>query len=519
MVAAGGVVLVSASAFALNVTSVFALDATSALSRGWTPLVAMHGQGDTARAIGSLRAANKATDTILARTELDAPTEKFVAQAWEELSDFHLDDFYELLPHKDGAWHEIGVTGAIQGSVFRIHQADLKKPFEVTLKGSRKNLADFSARLRAKPTRAHGEHNAFLLRGHMGFGIGPISWNALTQALTDGLRLVSTGDPRPGSAAPVQASETARARMHVLHPKLGAEDLEVMALLHDAFPATSEAIGEIARVDDLRVTTTGGSYGKLHANARILTDRMKRHYPDLAKHLDKLDQLAHAKIRWLDTRGRSVVEAEVDTDTMSATLECYVKDGMLLPFTRDGVAADEPIDPMGPALAKSRMVIDARLKMLGLVINLDRLRSDLRYTNDGSSAHVSSAMTTLPGIRVEGAALGFVPTGFIDAFIPGNIESLTRDFFDVAVRGNDGKGLTFDVAVGAPTSGQPGAVELGLGVEALDNFMVKMGVGIVNQRVVPDDDESQDIDRLKLRMHQAFSKDFERFAARVKSPG
>ncbi len=512
--------LVAASAFALVAASAFALDsATRALFRGWAPLVAMHGQGDTARAIGSLRAANKATDTILAHTELDPPTEKFIAQAWEELADFHLDDFYKLLPHQDGAWHEIGVTGAIQGSVFRIRQADLKKPFEVTLKGSRKNLADFSARLRAKPTRAHGEHNAFLMQGRMGFGIGAISWSSLTQALTDGLRLVSTGDPRPGNAASVQASETARARMRTLHPKLGAEDLEVMALLHDAFPATSEAVGEIARVDDLRVTGTGGSYGKVHASARILTGRMKHHYPELAKHLDKLGQLAHAKIRWLDTRGRSVIEAAIDTDTMSATLECYVRDGMLLPFTRDGVVVDEPIDLTGQVLAKSRMVIDARLKTLGLVIHLDHLRSDLNYQHDAASAHFVWAMTTLPGIRVGGAALGFVPTGLIDAFIPGNIASLTRDFFDVAVRGNDGKGVTLDVAVGAATSGQPGVLEIGLGVEALDNFMVKMGVGIVNQRVVPDDDESADIDRLKLRMHQAFSKDFERFAARAKSAG
>lgn len=497
----------------------FALDATSALSRGWAPLVAMHGAGDTQRAVSSLRAANKAMDVILAHTELDAPTEKFVKQAWQELEDFHLDDFYELLPTKNGAFREIGVTGAVQGSAFRIHEADLKKPFEVTLKGPRKNLADFSAVLRAKPTRAHGEHNAFLLQGRAGFGIGAISWNGLTDALTATLRLVSTGDPRPGSALPPQASEGARARMRVLHPKLAEEDLEVVALLHDAFPATSEAVGEIARIDDLRVSSSGTAYSKIRASVRILPERMKQHYPDLAKHLDKLDQLAHAKIRQVDSRGRSIFEAEVDTDKLSAVIECYVKDGLILPFTRDGVAVDEPIDPMGNQLARSRVLIDARIKMLGVVIHLDHLRADLRYTQHGSYAEVHSATTTLPGIRVEGAALGFVPTGLVDAFIPGNIESLTRDFFDVAVRGNDGKGVTLDVTAGSVAAGQPGALELALGVEALDNFMVKMGVGIVNQRVVPDEDESEEADRLNLRLHQAFSKDFERFAARAKSPG
>jgi len=500
-------------------TTAFALEATSTLSRGWAPLVAMHGAGDTQRAVSSLRATNKAMDTILAHTELDATTEKFVEQAWRELEDFHLDDFYELLPNKNGAFREIGVTGALSGSTFRVHQADLKKPFEVTLKGSRKNLADFSAVLRARPTRAHGEHNAFLLQGRAGFGIGNIAWSGLTEALADTLRLVSTGDPRPGSAVPAQASEGARARMRVLHPKLKNEDIDVIALFHDAFPSTSEAIGEIARVDDLRTITASTSYKKLHASVRILPERMKQHYPDLGTHLDKLGHLAHARIRYVDSLGRSIFEAEIDTDNLSAIIDCYVKDGQLLPFTRDGVAVDEPVDPMGDQLARSRLIVDARIKMLGVVIHLDHLRSDLRYAPHGTYAEISSTTTTLPGVRVEGAALGFVPTGLVDAFIPGNIESLTRDFFDVAVRGNDGRGVTVNVAVGSLAAGQPGALEVGLGLEALDNFMVKMGVGIVNQRVVPDEDESKDIDRLNLRMHQAFSKDFERFAARAKAPG
>ncbi len=516
--AAVGLLTFASVSAGLAVTA-FALDASSALGRGWTPLVAMYGEGDTARAVTSLRAANKATDTILARTEMDAATEKFVAQSWEELSDFHLDDFYELLPHKDGAWREIGVTGAITGPAFRIRQVDVSKPFQVTLQGPRKNLADFSVHLRAKPTRTIGEHNAFLMQVRAGFGIGSISWSALTQALTSTLSLVSTGDPRPGSTAPLLSSEGARARMHTLHPKLAAEDLEIMGVLHDAFPSTSEAVGEIARIDDLRVVSTGKDYSKVRLSARLLPDRIKNHYPLFAKHLKKLDELAHAKIRWVDTRGRSVLEAEIDTKALSAVIECYVKNGMLLPFTRDGVAADEPIDPMGNALAQSRLVIDAKLKMLGLVIHLDRLRTDLKYASDGSTAHVKAAVTTLPGIRVEGAALGFVPSGLIDAFIPGNIEGLTRDFFDTAVRGNEGKGIAIAVDVGAPQPGQAGAVEVGVGVEALDNFMVKMGVGIVNQRMVPDEDESQDIDRLNLRMHQAFSRDFERFAARAKAPG
>jgi hypothetical protein len=88
----------------------------------------------------------------------------------------------------------------------------------------------------------------------------------------------------------------------------------------------------------------------------------------------------------------------------------------------------------------------------------------------------------------------------------------------VAVRGNDGKGIRATLDLGAQQKGQPGAAELTLGVEALDNFLVKMGVAIVNKRVIPDDDETSDIDRLQLRMHQAFTQDLQRFS-RASGPG
>jgi hypothetical protein len=303
-----------------------------------------------------------------------------------------------------------------------------------------------------------------------------------------------------------------------MHPKLSAEDVEVLALLHDAFPAISAAVGEIAQVDDVRVAGQASGYHKLQAKARIVPSRLKRKYPELADHLGDLDDLMKAKIRWLDSRGRSVLEATLNTETLTATAVCYVKDGRLLPFTRDAVAADEPIDPMGAAMAKSRVVIDASVRMLGLTVHIDQLRADLTYEPRGSVAHATASLKKVPGVRVTGAALGFVPTGLVNAFIPGDIASLTRDFFDVAVRGNDGKGIRATLDLGAKQKGQPGAAELTLGVEALDNFLVKMGVAIVNKRVIPDDDETSDIDRLQLRMHQAFTQDLQRFS-RASGPG
>jgi hypothetical protein len=495
-----------------------ALSGDSALTRGWAPIVTLLGDGDVKAALPTLGAMNRASDVMLKNTQLDAATEKFVDSAWKEIEDFDLSDFQKLLPQKAGAWREIGVSGQLEGNAYRVRLAQVGTPFEVTLDGPRRKLADVSAVLRAKATRAHGEHNAFLLHARAGIGIGNIAWDDVTGAVTEALRLLSTGDPRNAVPEPVVASEVARSTVQRMHPKLSAEDVEVLALLHDAFPAISAAVGEIAQVDDVRVAGQASGYHKLQAKARIVPSRLKRKYPELADHLGDLDDLMKAKIRWLDSRGRSVLEATLNTETLTATAVCYVKDGRLLPFTRDAVAADEPIDPMGAAMAKSRVVIDASVRMLGLTVHIDQLRADLTYEPRGSVAHATASLKKVPGVRVTGAALGFVPTGLVNAFIPGDIASLTRDFFDVAVRGNDGKGIRATLDLGAKQKGQPGAAELTLGVEALDNFLVKMGVAIVNKRVIPDDDETSDIDRLQLRMHQAFTQDLQRFS-RASGPG
>jgi hypothetical protein len=489
---------------------------------GWTPLVSLWGRGDAGTAVKALRSVTEAYDTVLHRTEIDEPTQKFIDKAFDELEDFDLDGFYELLPEERQGARELLVRGDLSGKKYLVRRASAGS--EVGLKGPRRGLADMSGSLRAQPNENHGEHKSYLIGGRLGLGIGPLSWRALMDAATDLMRLSSTGDPRPGAsgssapgslAAPAPSAE-AKTRVKALNPGLGDEDVEVLALLFEGFPALGNALGAFGRVEDVRaVPVAGASFQHLTVRMRVEPERLKKKYPDMAKHLGKLKDLARLDARWVDGQGRSIMNIKAGTARLSIAIDCYVKEGHLLPFKGSEVFESEPIDLMGASLARSRLHASARVEMLGVIVHLGKLRLDLSYEPRETYGSVEARLTTVPDIRVEGRALGFLPTGLVDAFIPGNMESLTRDFFEVAVKGNGGKGVVLHMDVGSEgTSGQ-GVFAGSLAVEALDNFLVKTGVGIVNDRVLPSDDASDDNERFAAELHDAFVKDLYKFQSKV----
>jgi hypothetical protein len=501
--------------FVLSAATAFALAADGTVV-GWTPLVSLWGHGDVGLAVRSLRDVTQAYDTVLHHTEIDEPTQKFIDRSLEELQDFNLEAFHELLPEKRDGFRELLVRGDLSGKKYLVKRALLGTPFEVGVHGPRRSLADMSGMLRAQPHANHGDYRSYLIGGRIGLGIGNLSWRALTDAGVDFLRLASTADPRANVADHPQASDDTRTRVKTLNPGLGDEDVEVLALLYDAFPALAKALGGVGKIEDVRVqSAASASYQHLTLRMRALPDRLKQRFPDFAKHLRKLGDLARANVRWVDSQGRTIMNIQAQTNQLLLAFDCYVKDGHLLPFRRAQVFEAEPIDPMGDALKSSRFVIDARLEMLGVIIKLDQLRADVRYEARETYASVDASVTQVPGIRVEGRALGFLPTGLLDAFIPGNMEGLTREFFEVATRGNNKKGIAIHSEIGSEVAGEKGAISTSLDVEALDNFLVKMGVGIVNDRVLPDDDAIHEQKALAAELHDAFVRDLTRFTGRV----
>ena len=121
-------------------------------------------------------------------------------------------------------------------------------------------------------------------------------------------------------------------------------------------------------------------------------------------------------------------------------------------------------------------------------------------------------MQQLPRATVSGAALGFVPPGLIDALIPGDIQGLVEKSLATACLGNQGKGAALDVRFDRRPDGHA-TLDGQLVFEALDNFLVKLGVGHFSSHVMPDEDVRADMSRLLSDAQQAFSADLERYGS------
>lgn len=481
------------------------------VSAGWTPLVTWWGAGDPHRALTSLDRLTHAFSAVLHHSEADAPTRKFVDDALEQLGDFDLGDFHDLLPDTRAGYRELRVRGELRGDRYLLRRAQGPDD-QVSFRGPRRGLADLSQELRAKRIEPEDGKRSYLLKVGFGLGVGEMSWDHTVDAIADFARIVADADPHASAGERPHASQQALTLSKQLHPKLGAEDIASVALLFDAYPQVSRVFSQLAELEDVRASPAGADYQHVAVRMRALPSRLEKSHPAFARHLRKLGNVAHFDFRWVDDQGRTLMRWVVDSEKLLFSTECYVKQGKLLPITGAGkvVLSDQGIDPMSAALARSRLFMHTRVSLFGISITLHNLRAQVRYTPGPTHAWLVGSVQAPPRVQVDGAA-----AGLIDALIPGNLQSLTHDFFAHAARGNDKKGVQIAIGAGSEARDQGGVIEWSMELEALDSKLVKLGVGMVNERLMPSDEVLSDAKSLLTELHDAFVSDLKRYGARL----
>jgi hypothetical protein len=495
------------------VSSALALPAAlDSVQAGWTPLVSWWGDGDATQAVTNLTRLTNAFSTILHRTEIDAHTQKFMDDSLEQLSDFDLHEFHELLPEQHDGFRELRVRGDLKGSHYLVRRAEPAQPYRVSLTGPRRGLADFSEVIRSKRVERKDEQDSYLIGLRFGLGVGRFSWDQTVHAIADFGRIVSNADPRVGAADKPRASAASLALVRSLHPGLAKDDVEPTALLFDAYPSLSRTFSQVGQLDDLRAEDLGQGARHISVKMHASPERLAASHAAFAKHIEGMGKIAHLDIRWVDAQNRTLVKWSVDSETLRFGLECYIKDGLLLPWTGKTVFTAEGIEPLSAQLEHSRALIHARVQMFGVVVDLSNLKANLRYQSHDTYATMSANVNTVPSVRVEGAT-----AGIIDVLIPGNIQSLTRDFFQRAAQGNEKQGIVLTAVAGSENRTADGVLEGSFDLDALDSRLVKMGVGMVNDRLIPSSEVLADGKKILGEMHDAFMSDLSRYKGRLGS--
>lgn len=457
-----------------------------------------------------MRGAADLWKVTLHNTEIDSTTHDFMTRAIESLRDFDLKGLYELLPEQNGPFRELRVHGSRDRQRYTVGRP-ASASFEVGPEGTREHPGDTSLVLRSRGVRASDGDTNYLIQARAGVVVGKISWPMVATSNREWLRLIGGVDqPTSNGARPMVAT---RQTAKQANPKLGVEDVEVVATLWEAFPRMSYLVSSLGRIDDLLVIDQPAlADGAKHIRVVLAVEprRMRESYDELADYLDGLGKLFNVDLDWVDTKGRKLASLHVESERLQARLELYTKDGLILPFRGPEVFVNEPVDPsLGPLRYSTRVSSDFR--MLGMYSHTRNGRMDWQYDPNARGMELRGRMTHVPTVTVDGAALGFLPPGLIDAFIPGNLHDLITEFLTTACQGNEGRGIALAVRFDQRPS-TVATIDAKFGIEALNNFLVKLGLRFFNDRVMPDEDVDADVKRLMIDAQGAFSADLERYA-------
>ncbi len=481
-------------------------DNSQVITRGWQPPVAFAGEGDEKRAVSALREISTLQEVILSNTRFDPQTEQFVDGLWASFERFDLKKFYELLPERKDDWHLLQVYGVVENGRYNVG------PQLGTLHRNGDRPNDFGeVAVLVKAREMNGPRETYLVDTHVSVGMGNVGWPSVARAVEETLRIVVKGDASYNEKAAWPEGDLYRKRVLSMNDRLQAEDVEVLAPLWAAFPAQWDLLASLGRFDDVVVIdSANGEYKKLNARFVIDPEKMKSAYPALAEHLAGMGSLNSMNMRAVGEQGE-VFRLSSDSETLTVNFEAYVKDGYLVPV-KDGKVAQQPLTQMFKQPWHLDLLADSRMKILGVVTDLSDMRISLDFTPTTTGARSVASMTHVPDVKVSGNALGFMPTAVINAMMPSDIDSLMRDFLRVVCEGNEGKGLVAAMEYTQPAGAPLATLETQTTFEGLNNFFVQFGMGIVNDRIIPDPQVSIELRRLMFDTQQAFAQDLEAYS-------
>lgn len=474
------------------------------VDRSWAASVELTGEGDPDRAIARMHEMADLNRAVFGSMQFHQQTQSFVDQMWDNLESFNLSRFYDMLPEQSGEWRQLRVYGARNGN----HYSVGPDPKTISPDGVPDTLGDVSVLVQAKKIDGNlGEH--YLMRAAMEMAVGDMRWPSVQDAAVETFRVVVDGAPSFKSSNNRSIEQQYRDQVIRMSPRLGSEDVDIIAPLWASFPAMWELLSRMGSIEDVVYHDLNKPYRQLNISFVIDPDRMKKFYPNIVDHLQSMNRLFRGKIRLEDERGE-LFTAELDSLSMRGSFQAFIADGRILPVKGNKVVLDaQPIADNKPWNFTAHM--NSTMNILGVVTHIDNAKARVQFMSTEDGAKLVGQLSDVPDVRVQGKALGIMPTAMIDVVMPKDIDEIIEEFMAVACKGNEGKGILMGAQFEQSKTGASSKVTFKTAFEGLDNFFVRIGMGIVNNRVLPDEDVSEEINRLIFETQEAFASDLKEF--------
>lgn len=480
------------------------------IKRGWQPLLMLPGAKATPAQGFAFIGKGLALQRKLLMQPLIGPRVARVRdELWSSLRDFDLQGLYRTLPEVDAPWRSLTVQGHASKTGYALNEAAADA---VNASPSPFGALVSQLALRPMPAVSSGPSgDRYRLRGQLRTDAGPLHWHAMLGALRLGIRHVA-------QAAPMTPSRSALKQAIELGPQLPAVDQLIVAQLVEAYPAVSRWYAGIGSVAQLKFHAGVPPRGPQHVYLTLqLNDKaLKARDPQVEDYLQRLGNFIAARFDVENNAGRWL-NIHFDTQRQRAHIDFWELDGRLLPTSR-GTPSSSQIGAPIPDTLSWRTRLALRIKALGLTVKLHAWPVHWRYHDNGHGMQVTGWIDQPPqSIDVTGRALGIVPAGLIENLSPVSITSVIDGFMQVLTHSNAGKGAMLRVELDQSQHGDS-TVVMRADTELLDNFFVRLGVGMIAARVLPDADQATGIRRLLNNGLTAFASDLDRAQTLLAKP-
>ncbi|TGK00288.1 hypothetical protein EHQ53_09705 [Leptospira langatensis] len=347
------------------------------------------------------------------------------------------------------------------------------------------NFGDFSAEfaLKHNPNPTYGG-NSYSGNLDVSTNLGPFTHKHGLNAMDSGLHYLDSNNLKA-----IASPDTSYFKK--------IKDPEARKAINDfteSYPALAKFMQYYFGMDSLLKVQHDGKIPGLTAFAfeGNIEQTLMRDYPDFGDYLDDIKYLGFIKVRLMNLQGRSLGEFAIESKSREIRFKFYTHNGKVIPYDtkgnfypQDGFLLTSLTD--FPFIAKAS--VEANL--YGLVLENDDIQLLGRFSNTANSGVLSLKVTKIKEFDVSGAFAYFAPSWAINIFVPGNLQSIIYEFTETVVKANNGKGTS--VVLRWDRDASKTLMKTQIETEFLDNFFIRFGLKIWNNRVLPDEDAKDDI--------------------------
>lgn len=463
-------------------------------ARGWQPFMELYRSGGSQQALAKVQRLLLINQATFNKPQIDPKLKALTQEMIAQLGDFELDNIYDLLPLKAGNRHLLVVNSKPTDSGFVVTPGTRTANYPPLNQMSATRVSFALTPLK----RVDGYHGKMALNSN----IGLITWPDIQSAVH--ATLLNLSEP-----AAISAPQSAIDGVTRWYPNASPTETATLSQLWTAFPASFTWISRISQLKSFYISDDSTPDIKhLHFVIQLDDKAFHQHFPKAATYVEKIRDFVNGTVV-IKGVGGNWLTASVNTNTMTASVDFWTKQGHLVPSVHGKPNLHFPFSRL-PDSFPFHSAMNLHFNALGVKVGITNFATDWHFKHTPKETYITGLLDSNPKVDVSGYALGFIPTALIKIF-PVDIESTVNRFMTTLTTSNDGNGASLGLIINE--SGANGTlVHSQANGDVADSFFIRFLMRMFSKRTVPTADQTEALRHMARDFVAAVSHDLKRWS-------